>query len=515
MIYLIELILVLIGLILVLIGVIYFKLIHSQKQLYDAFRAQGIPGEPFIPLIGQIPDIIQAKKVGKGLDYFNELAQKHGYCYLLGLGHLTRIILAEPEVLSDVLSRENGINYRKPTDLTNIVKPFIGTHNLLVSEGKEHDRARKMLNPAFHFINLRSMVSIMSDETTKAIHSVLLGSSSKGQVDLEIQLNGLTLSIIASSAFGVDFETSSHAKEIMCQTFQEVKDIVEYRTLRMINQINFLAELPFWGKNIVDKGAKQVSDFVDQAIADRRKGKTNSLCAGQDILDLLLSATDDQGEPFTDQQIKEEALTFVLAGHETTGNLITWAVHMLMTHDEVLQACRKEVDCVLSNGILPTFEHMNELQIIEAVLYETLRLYPPAPFFVRQCVKEHTIGTNSGKFQLHVPVDAMIIIHNYVLHRREDYWPNPLKFDYTRWIRDPVTGLKQKMTHPYAFLPFAAGPRNCIGQNFAILEAKVILAMLVQRCNFELIPGQHIVPEMKGVTIKAKNGILARVQRRD
>src|SRR5579862_4896867 len=109
----------------------------------------------------------------------------------------------------------------------------------------------------------------------------------------------------------------------MCQTFQEVKEIIEYRTLRMISQIKFLAELPFWGKNIVDKGAKQVSDFVDQAIADRRKGKSTSLCAGQDILDLLLSAIDQHGEPFTDQQIKEEALTFVLAGHETTGTLIT------------------------------------------------------------------------------------------------------------------------------------------------------------------------------------------------
>ncbi|UJR19064.1 hypothetical protein I4U23_022195 [Adineta vaga] len=504
-----------IGLILALFTIIYFKLIYPQKHVYDVFRAQGIPGEPFIPLIGQLPDIIRANRVGKGLDYFNELAQKHGYCYLFGLGPLTRILLAEPDLISDVLSRENSSNYRKPPDLNNIVKPIIGTHNLLVSEGTEHDRARKMLNPAFHFINLRSMVSIMSDETIKAIDSLLFISSSKGQADLEIQLSSLTLSIIASSAFGLNFETTPYAKEIMCQTFQELKEIVEYRTLRMINQIKFLAELPFWGKNIVDRGAKQVSDYVDQAIADRRKGKTSSLCAGQDILDLLLSAVDDHGEPFTDQQIKEESLTFVLAGHETTGNLITWAVYMLMIHDEVLQACRKEVDRVLPNGITPTFEHMNELQIIEAVLYETLRLYPPAPFFARQCVKEHTIGGNNSKLQIHIPVDAMVVIHNYVLHRREDYWPNPLEFDYTRWTRDPISGLKPKMAHPYAYLPFASGSRNCIGQNFAMLEAKVMLALLVQRCKFELIPGQQIVPEMKGVTIKAKNGILARVKRRD
>ena len=503
------------GLIVALFTIIYFKLIRPQKHLYDAFRAQGISGEPFIPLVGQLLAMDRANKAGKGLDYFNELARKHGNCYLFGFGPLTRLLIVEPEVIADVLSRANSENYRKPLDLTNIVKPLLGTHNLLVSEGEEHDRARKMLNPAFHFINLQSMVPIMSDETRKAIDSLLLVSSSKGQIDLEIQLNSLTLSIIASSAFGQGFETIPHAKEIMCQTFNEVKETITYRTLRMINQIKFLAELPFWGKDIVDKGAKQVSDFVDQAIADRRSGKSSSLCAGQDILDLLLSAIDEKGEPFTDQQIKEEALTFVLAGHETTGNLITWAIYMLMTHNEVLRACRNEVDSVLPNGMTPTFEHMGELQVIEAVLYETLRLYPPAPFFVRQCVNEHTIGNANSKFQIHVPVDSMIVIHNYVLHRREDYWPHPLEFDYTRWIRDPVSGLKPKLPHPYAYLPFAAGSRNCIGQNFAILEAKVMLAMLVQHCNFELIPGQHIVPEMKGITMKAKNGILTRVKKRD
>ena len=502
-------------LILSLLALVYYKVIHPQKRVYDYFRAQGLPGEPFIPLIGQLIDMIRANKAGKGLEYFNELAQKHGYCFLFGFGPLTRILLVEPEVISDVLSRENSAYYRKPPDLNNIVKPILGTHNLLVSEGNEHDRARKMLNPAFHFINLRSMVSIMSDETEKAINSLLVASSSKDQVNLEIQLSSLTLSIIASSSLGQDFETTPHAKEIMCQTFQEVKETIEYRTLRMINQIKFLAELPFWGKNIVDKGAKQVSDFVDQAIADRRKGKSTSLCAGQDILDLLLSAVDEHEEPFTDQQIREEALTFVLAGHETTGTLITWALYMLMTHDEVLEACCKEVDSVLPNGMTPTFEHVGELEVIEAVLYETLRLYPPAPFFVRQCVKEHTIGSTNGKLQIRVPVDAMIVIQNYVLHRREDYWPHPLQFDYTRWMRDPVSRLKPKLPHPYAYLPFAAGPRNCIGQNFAILEAKVMLAMLVQRCDFQLIPGQQIVPEMKGVTMKAKNGIFARVTRRD
>jgi cytochrome P450 len=332
---------------------------------------------------------------------------------------------------------------------------------------------------------------------------------------MDAELNVLTLSIIASSAFGQSFETIPGEKESISQIFNEVKDVVAYRTLRLINQVEFLDQLPFWGKQIIDKGSKKLNEFVDQAIANRRSGKSRSLCSGQDILDLLLSAIDEKGEPFSDQQIRDEALTFVLAGHETTGNLMTWTLHILMTHENVLQACREEVDRVLPNGIIPTFEHMANLQVIEAVLYETLRLYPPAPLFARQSIKQHTIGGANNKREINIPAGTIVVIPSYAIHRLEEYWPRPLEFDYKRWMRDPVTGLKPKLVHSYAYLPFAAGSRNCIGQNFALLEAKVILAMFVQHCEFKLEPGQIIVPESKGVTMTPKYGMFATLKRRN
>jgi cytochrome P450 len=208
---------------------------------------------------------------------------------------------------------------------------------------------------------------------------------------------------------------------------------------------------------------------------------------GPDLLDLLLSAVDNEEQPFTDQEVKEQALTFVFAGSETTGNLMVWLFYILMTHDDVLQACREEIDRILPNGIEPSNEHLADLVVYEAIINETLRLYPPAPSFIRHCIHEHTIWT---KRQLHIPVGTSIAINSYILHRRSDLWPRPLEFDYTRWIRDPKTGLKPKLSHPFAYLPFAAGSRNCIGQNFALLEAKLILAMFVQRCDFKLIPEQ-------------------------
>jgi cytochrome P450 len=500
--------------IIIAIVIIYFKLIRPEKQIYDIFRAQGVMGEPFIPLIGQLPETSKQRNNGRLMIYHEELTQKHGYTFLFCFGPLNRLFVSEPDLLADVLSRSNAQNYIKPMDSTAVLGPLIGHHNLLVAEGNEHERARLMLNPAFHHVNLKSMVSIITDRTAKVIESTLASKSSddeKGKgVDLIVLFNALTLSIIASSAFGADLETNAHAKDVMCRVFAEALEATEYRSMRMVNQIPFLSKLPFWRKTILDTGTRKVGEFVDQIITDRREGQSTSMCSGADLLDLLLSAVDDDGQLFTDQEIKEEALTFVLAGSETTGNLMSWILYILMANDNILQVCREEIDRVLPNGIEPTNEHLTDLVVCEAVINETLRLYPPAPFFTRHCIREHTIGTNR---QLRIPVGATIVVSSHILHRRSDLWPRPLEFDYTRWMRDPKTGLKPKLSHPFAYLPFAAGPRNCIGQNFALLEAKIMLAMLVQRCNFEMIPGQKIVPDVK-ITMRPKYGLWARISKR-
>ncbi|CAF3828857.1 unnamed protein product, partial [Rotaria sordida] len=485
-------------------------LIRPQKQIYDAFRAQGISGEPFIPLVGQLPEMIKQINNDASMIYHEELEKKHGYAMLVGFGPLTRLIVHEPDLLADVLSRNNASNYMKPVEFNEVLVPIIGSHNLLVAEGSEHERARRMINPAFHHVNLKSMVSIITDRTAKAIESMISNEQKSKPADLLVLFNALTLSIIASSAFGADFETNAHAKDVICRTFAQLLDIATYRSMYMINQIPFLSQLPFWGKKILDEGKQKVTEFVDQIIIDRRQGQSSSLSNGPDLLDLLLSAVDNEGQPFNDQEIREESLAFVLAGSETTGNLMVWMLYVLMTNENVLQACREEIDRVLPNGIVPTNEHLQDLLVCEAIINETLRLYPPAPFFSRHCVREHIIGT---KRQLRIPKGATIVAISHVLHRRSDLWPRPLEFDYTRWMRDPKTGLKPKLPHPFAYLPFAAGPRNCIGQNFALLEAKIMLAMFIQRCNFDLVPGQKIVPDVK-ITMRPKYGLWTNISKR-
>ncbi|CAF4190813.1 unnamed protein product [Rotaria sordida] len=319
-------------------------------------------------------------------------------------------------MIGDILHRSHEHDYIKPADFVTIFEPFLGKHNLVLSEGAEHDRARKMIHPAFYFNNLKVMISIMVEQTNKGIDEFLSSFNNQQTVDLQKEFNTLTLSIMVSSAF--------------------VAAAIEYQTMRMINQVPLLAKLPICQKHI-----------IDQIIADRREGRS-----------------------------AKHALTFIFAGHETTSSLMIWISYILMTNNNVLRACQEEVDRIFSNGTQITYEHLTELNLL-------------------------------------IPVDTTIIIDIYQLHRRAEFWHRPLEFDYTRWLRDPITGLKPKLSHPFSYLPFGAGPRNCIGQNFAMLEAKVILASLIQRCNFELEPGQKIIPDIM-VNMQSKYGLRAKISRR-
>ncbi|CAF2429126.1 unnamed protein product [Rotaria sp. Silwood2] len=497
-------------LIFVLIFLLYWKLIRPGKQIYNVLRDQGIPCEPFVPFFGQLPRLYQYRKQNKIMKFHEELCTKHGSIFMFNLGVYPRLVVQDADLISDILGRAHAQNYYKPIDLICRLKPLIGLHNLLISNGNEHERARTMLNPGFYSENLRSMVSIMTDHTSKTIDRLL--ESCEESINLQKELSFLTLKIIASSAFGENIETMTDATEIVCEAFIAALDAIINRTLLLIDQIPLFSRLPFWGKDIVDRGCEKALNFVERIIADRKQGRTKNMCQGADILDLLLQAVDCHGKHFTDEEIRQEAMVFVLAGHQSTGDLMAWIMYVLMTNPSVLCACQEEVDRVLPNGMIPTYEILNNLNVCESVIYETLRLYPPIPYFVRQCIREHIISNPDHQF--YIPVDATILINTYLIHRHPKYWPRPLEFDYTRWMRHPITGFRPKLAHPYCYLPFASGPRNCIGQNFALLEAKAILAMFIQRCNFELQPkNQNITMDIR-ITMRSKFGLFSKITKR-
>lgn len=229
-------------LIITLVVFVYWKLIRPQKRFYDIFHRQEVPGEPFIPLLGQLPDLYRAIAKDASMAYRMSLAQKHGYVYLISFGPEVELILNEPDLIGDVLGRTHAQDYRKPSDFARLVAPLIGRHNLLVSEGIEHERARKMLNPAFHFTRLESMVTIMTKQTEMAINELIYTSAQQQFIDLQSKLTYMTLTIIASCAFGQDFETISDAKEIVSRAFVDVLEAIEYRAMRMMTRFQLLLD---------------------------------------------------------------------------------------------------------------------------------------------------------------------------------------------------------------------------------------------------------------------------------
>ncbi|CAF1301007.1 unnamed protein product [Rotaria sordida] len=294
----------------------------------------------------------------------------------------------------------------------------------------------------------------------------------------------LTLNILAGCVFGMSAQNEKPAYETVTRNIAVALDEVEKRAFKLLAIIPLVNRLPLPSKLRIDASMREVRRVVQHIIDERKKGLSKSACKGPDLLDLLLAARDDgKQKKFTDEEIYEEAITFVSAGHETTSNLMTWALYNLAANPEVYQRCLDEVDSVMSIDNEFNASMLSLLPYTEAVLKETLRLYPPVPLLFRTAVEDNTLVASDGK-HIHVKKGTELVLNLYMLHHSEKYWPEPSKFDPSRFDQGQSE----------AFLPFAAGSRSCIGQNFAMIEAKILLATILQQFHFELVPDQTYVP---------------------
>jgi cytochrome P450 len=233
-------------------------------------------------------------------------------------------------------------------------------------------------------------------------------------------------------------------------------------------------------------------------IAERRAGGEDQ----GDLLSMLLAAHDaDDGSFMTDQQVRDETLTLLMAGHETTANALTWTWYVLAQHPPIYARLREEVDRVL-RGRTPTAADLQSLPYSLQVLKESMRLYPPVPLVVREASCPVEIGGYS------FPSGTRFIVSPYTLHRRPDLFADPERFDPDRFAPAAEARLPKG-----AYVPFVSGPRNCIGNNFALMEGQIVLATLAQRVHFSLVPGQRIVREAL-ITLRPRDGIRMRVERR-
>ncbi|CAF1409358.1 unnamed protein product [Rotaria sordida] len=484
----------------VIYRLIKFWIINPWRVQQDFFN-QGIPGR-YTPIVGDVLRHRRAYLADRPFSYVEETSAEFGDYYHTSFGPFPCLNISDPVLIESIL-KTNTRFYHKSELARAIAATVLGYENIVLVEDENHTRHRRLLNPIFQQQNVNSMIPLMVDLTSSFLTKWQIDTNEKTYpliLDVSKEMSNLALDIITGCVFGVEAMKDIHIHETIYQSIKIASDEIEKRIHNMIIIIPILNQLPILGKRRIDKCRQDIKNIVLQMINQRKQGLTKATCKGHDLLDLLLTAHgDNKDQEFTDNEISDEALTFVLAGHETTATLMTWVLYNLVTNPDVYQQCQDEVDSVFSDNEELTTSTISLLTYMEAVLKETLRYHQPAPVLFRTATTDNTIVASDGK-QIRIRKGTDIAINLNIMNNSEKYWYEPKKFYPSRFLE----------RHSGVMFPFGLGPRTCIGQNFAMLEATIILAMVLHRFRFELVPGQKVVLGTAGV-IRPKYGLSMRI----
>lgn len=390
--------------------------------------------------------------------------------------------------------QDNNRNYTKmPHPSLSLLKPVVG-NGLLTSDGDFWRRQRRLAAPAFH----RKRIAEFAKTMSAAADSMLAGWHSVAKdgrpVDVNEAMMKLTLEIVGKTLFSIDLTREADA---VGEAFSAVNETVARLTSIPFSDIGI--RLPFLPTTrAINRNTAVLDEVVNGIIQERRQNAPEQ----EDLLTMLMAARDEEtGEGMSDQQLRDEVMTIMLAGHETTAVALAWTFYLLSEHAQVLEALEAEVDEVL-NGRLPAIDDLPNLPYTTMVLEESMRLYPPAYAIARWGNAEDEVGG------YYVPKNAVITMSPYITHRHPDFWENPERFDPQRFTPE------RKAERPrYTYLPFGGGPRLCIGNSFAMTEAILLLASIVQRYRLSLVPGTAVETEPL-ITLRPKGKLMMKLTAR-
>ena len=390
--------------------------------------------------------------------------------------------LNHPDYIEHVLVQHNE-NYVKGDQFQKILGPITG-NGILNSEGAVWRRNRHLLQPAFHPDRIREYASMMTAFTEEALETWEDGQTRLVHEDMM----EVTLRIVARALFGVDIDDHVDAIGSALEEFMLASESLTHAILP--------PGIPTPSRRRIERARERLDRVIYGLIEERRRNPTD-----EDVISKLLEVTDDRGNTLSNEEIRDEVVTLLLAGHETTALSLTLTAYLLAKHPEVEKKLTEELDDVL-DGEPPTIDDLEELTYTEQVVKESMRLYPPVPGIVREPVKPDIVGGYE------VPPGSKVLMHQWVVHRDPRWYDDPLAFRPERWTDEMERSLPK-----LAYFPFAAGPRRCIGDRFAMLEARLILATVYQRVHLELVPGTEL-DLMATITARPKHEIPMTVHRR-
>ncbi len=414
------------------------------------------------------------------LRFFQGLYRRYGDIVQFRLGSERVFMVSNPDYIRDILVT-NHKNFIKGRGLQRARK-FLG-NGLLTSEGEFHKRQRRLSQPAFHRERIALYARIMAQYAAEMRDEW----QPSEQHDIAKEMMRLTLRVVAKTLF--DAEVKDESDEIGAALTTVIELFSAVMTLPFFELIEKLP-LPF--NHRFRAAQARLDETVYRIIRERRRTNEDR----GDLLSMLLIAQDEEGDGtgMTDEQLRDEAMTIFLAGHETTANALTWTWYLLSQHPEVEARLHAEVDAVLG-GRLPTAADYSKLKYTEMVFAESMRLYPPAWVFGRRALEAFSLGN------YRLPARALILMSPYVVQRRPDFYPAPERFDPERWTPE------EKEKRPkFSYFPFGGGPRACIGEGFAWMEGVLILATMAQKWRMRLAPEARVVPEPL-ITLRPKYGM--------
>jgi len=393
------------------------------------------------------------------LAFFLDLARQHGDVVRYRSAPEPAYLINHPDHVRHVLV-ENNRNYVKDTYINSMFKSYVGD-GLLTSEGEVWQKQRRLMQPAFHHKRLESLDSAITARTAEMLARWETACRRGEPVLIAQEMAALTLSIVTEILFGVDLG-------------DDVRLIEE-----AVDMGGALLERP---KNPRFREAlTMMMEIVERIIADRRAGGKDH----DDLLSTLLQVRDeDTGEGMSDELLRHQVVTLLLAGYETTASALTWTWYLLAQHPEIVDVLEAETRRVL-NGRVPCSEDLDALGYALMVFEESMRLYPPAWIIGRRALNADRFG------ETHILPGTVIAISPYTLHRHPEFWDQPEVFDPLRFSAERSAG-----RHRFAYIPFGGGPRQCIGNTLSLIEARLILSMVAQRFRLELIEDHPIRPEV-------------------
>ncbi len=363
-------------------------------------------------------------------------------------------------------------------------------NGILTSDGPFWNRQRKLMQPTYTPKGVAVYADIMVDVTEK----ILVGWQNRlgdGEpMAINIEMMHLAMSVISRSMFGIDIGDS------YADAGDALMGILEFAASSSLSFIDPPLYVPTPKNRRFKQAVSTIDEFLYSVIDERMQ-----MPPAEDLLSLLISAKDDEGKSMDRTQLRDEVLITFFAGHETTANLLTWTWVMLSKNPLVREKLHAELETVL-NGRIPTLDDVPNLTYTRMVLDEALRLYAPVAIMARDPLADDEIDG------FHIPAGSMVTITPYITHRHPEFWHNPEAFDPERFT--PEEAAKRPR---YAYYPFGAGSRICIGQHFAILEAVLALATIAQRFELQLVPGLEIKPEFIG-TMRPNRDVMMVVEER-